>query len=421
MTDKVLASTFPSEFRPRADQIEGPRAVIASSGISLRLWRLYAQFWLICLVFPVLYLAQTRLPPARLVLAIGGLVLFVGAYTWFMWPHPASRPNGIRPGTHTPWLVFGGLILLVLVLSLANGAAFVWLLVGVSAVAGVAFTPRRAFVVVLVLTLATLGLGVALSGGLQQTDWLELVPLVLLVRGLGLDMAGLTRLSEALREIHQARGELARQAVTEERLRLARDLHDLLGHTLSLIALKSELAGRLVDTEPVHAAQEIREVEQEARRALREVRQAVAGYRQPTLRGELDGARQLLEAAGVGCSIEPAAAALPPEIDAVLAWTVREGVTNVIRHSRARHCAIRITSKLSSAAVEVINDDEAEAQPLISTNPSGTGLSGLAERVAALSGQIEAGALGLPGRRGFRLWVSVPFGGRATIGAARDP
>ena len=421
MMEKVLENSPQLGFSAPVDPFDEPRLVVASSGISARLWRLYAQFWLICLLFPVLYLAQTRLTPDRLAMAIGGLALYISAYTWFMWPHPASRPIGIRPGTRTPGLVFGGLILLVLVLSLVYGAAFLWLLVGVSAVAGVALTPRSAFVVVLVLTLATLGLGVGLSGGLRQTDWLELVPLVLLVRGLGLDMAGLTRLSEALRELHQARGELARQAVTEERLRLARDLHDLLGHTLSLIALKSELAGRLVDTEPVHAAQEIPELEHEARRALREVRQAAAAYRQPTLRSELDGARQLLEAAGVVCSIEPAAATFLPAVDAVLAWTVREGVTNVIRHSRARHCTIRVTSGPSSAAVELINDDEAEAQPLDRTNPPGTGLSGLAERVAALNGQIEAGALNLLGRGGFRLWVSLPFGGNAAIRTVREP
>ncbi len=420
MLPKIMRSTSYDPHSARAGQPSDPLAVVASSGISLRLWRLYAQFWLVCLLFPALFLAQTPLPPVRLFLAISGLAFFIGTYTWFMWPHPASRPSGVRPGIHTPVLVFGGLALLVLVLSLAYGAAFLWLFVGVSAVAGVALTPRSAFVVVLVLTLTTLGLGVGLSGGLRQTDWLQLVPLVLLVRGLGLDMAGLTRLSEALREIHQARGELARQAVTEERLRLARDLHDLLGHTLSLITLKSELAARLVDTEPVRAAQEIRDVEQEARRALREVRQAVTGYRQPTLRGELDGARQMLEAAGLVCDIEPAAAAFPPAVDAVLAWTVREGVTNVIRHNRAHHCTIRVTDAPSGATVEVINDDDADAQHSAAANPLGSGLSGLAERVAALSGQIEAGGLDLPGRRGFRLWVSVPFGGSADDGAERE-
>jgi two-component system sensor histidine kinase DesK len=149
---------------------------------------------------------------------------------------------------------------------------------------------RSAFAAVIVLTLLTLFISVGISGGIAVSDWLHILPLVLLVRGLGLDMIGIVRLSSALREVHAARAELERMAVIEERLRLARDLHDLLGHTLSLIVLKSELAGRLVAQEPSRAAQEMHEVEQVARKTLREVREAVAGYRQPRLISELDGA-----------------------------------------------------------------------------------------------------------------------------------
>jgi two-component system sensor histidine kinase DesK len=138
-------------------------------------------------------------------------------------------------------------------------------------------------------------------------------------------MIGIARLADALRELHAARGELARQAVTEERLRLARDLHDLLGHTLSLIILKSELAGRLLEKEPARAGQEIHEVEREARRALREVREAVAGYRQPTLPSERGGAPDI----GGGDHLYGQAAECYRQPLIVLAWTMREA-TNVI-------------------------------------------------------------------------------------------
>src|SRR6185437_1812303 len=143
------------------------------------------------------------------------------------------------------------------------------------------------------------------------------------------------------RELRRARQELAQLAVTEERLRFARDLHDLLGHTLSLIALKSELAGRLVRLAPERAAVEIGDVEAAARQALYEVREAVAGYRQPTLAGELQAAHEMLDAAGIVLTLDAAPAPLPlrSTVEGMLAWTVREGVTNVIRHSRARHCA----------------------------------------------------------------------------------
>jgi two-component system sensor histidine kinase DesK len=262
------------------------------------------------------------------------------------------------------------------------------------------------------LTLLTLGLGVGISGGIARTDWLRILPLVLLVRGLGLDMAGVARLAVALRELHAARSELARQAVIEERLRLARDLHDLLGHSLSLITLKSELAGRLIEKEPARALREVHEVERVARQALREVREAVAGYRQPTLRGELDGARQMLEAAGITCTIEQRAEALPPATDAALAWAVREGVTNVIRHSRARECVIRVSSENGRAFVEVINDGFRESERDLNHTRTGSGLSGLAERVSALGGQLEAGPWRSEIHPQFRLRVELPIQSR---------
>lgn len=386
-----------------------PREVVASSGISIRLWRLYAQAWLVCLLFPIVFLAQTPLAAVRLLIAVAGLVIFAVTYTWFMWPHPLESEAHARPGSRPSLMLFAGLVALTLFLSMAYGSAFLWLFVGVSAVSGVALSARSAFVTVLVLTLLTLGVGVAISGGIARTDWLHILPLVLLVRGLGLDIVGLVRLSDALRELHATRGELARQAVMEERLRLARDLHDLLGHTLSMITLKSELAGLLIEKEPARAAQEIHEVERVARQALREVREAVAGYRQPTLRSELNGAQQMLEAAGITCTIENSVRALPPATAAVLAWTVREGVTNVIRHSRARQCTIRVSSGNGKASAEVINDGYREQERDLGRTGASSGLSGLTERVIAQGGQIEAGPLPSESNPSFRLWVELPI------------
>jgi two-component system sensor histidine kinase DesK len=250
---------------------------------------------------------------------------------------------------------------------------------------------------------------------------LHIIPLVLLVRGLGLDIAGLERLASALSELHAARRELARLAVIEERLRLARDLHDLLGHNLSLITLKSELAGRLVEAAPARAGAEIQEVERVARQTLREVREAVAGYRQPALQSELDGARQLLDAAGIAWTIEHTAGALPPATDAVVAWVVREGVTNVIRHSRARRCHIQITGVDGTVHAEVINDgyrDYGQDQEG-ARRRSGSGLAGLAERVTAHGGQLEAGPLPAEGTQSFRLWVELPIRRSAATEEAR--
>jgi two-component system sensor histidine kinase DesK len=401
---------------PHSDS-PGQREVVASSGISLRFWRLYAQAWLVCLLFPIVFLVQTPVAPVRLFIAAAGLIIFVIVYTWFMWPHPLNSVVRARSGSPTSHLLFAGLVTLTLFLSLAYGSAFLWLFVGASAVAGVALSTRNAFVAVLALTLLTLGLSVGISGGLASTDWQYVIPLVLLVRGLGLDIFLLARLSDALRELHAVRNELARQAVMEERLRLARDLHDLLGHTLSMIALKSELAGRLLEKDAPQAAQEIHEVESAARQALREVREAVAGYRQPTLHTELEGARQILEAAGITCTIENDIEVLPPIIDAVFAWTVREGVTNVIRHSRARRCIIHVTRENGEAWVEVINDGYHEREHQLAQARTGTGLAGLTERVTTQGGQIEAGPLPAENNPCFRLWVELPI--RNSLAAER--
>jgi two-component system, NarL family, sensor histidine kinase DesK len=387
--------------------MEGSETLVASSGISFHLWRLYQQFWLlVCLLFPVVSLVREPPSPVRLLLVITALVFFATSYTWLMWPHPAS--SAARSRSRSSLVLFVVLIALVVVLSLTYGLAFLWLFIGVSGIAGVLLPVRRAFVAVTILIFLPLVISVGVTGSIASVDWLQLIPLMLLVRGLGLDMIGMTRLSSALRKLHTTQEELARLKVEEERLRMARDLHDLLGHTLSLITLKSKLAGRLVEQEPARAAQEIREVEYVARQALREVREAVAGYRQPRLANEVVSARQLLEAAGIACTLEYTGLELPIASDAVLAWTVREGVTNVIRHSHALHCVIRLNCDHNAARAEVINDGNLRERASSTQGREGLGLSGLTERVTSLGGSIEAGPVRTPDRTGFRLYVELP-------------
>jgi two-component system sensor histidine kinase DesK len=263
--------------------------------------------------------------------------------------------------------------------------------------------------------------------------------------GIGLLMLVLRDLRQRNEELSAARAELAQLAVARERERFARDLHDLLGHSLSVIALKAELAGRLVRERPDDADREIAELEQVARTALGEVREAVSGYRQPTLDDELAGARMALAAAGIEPEVNRASLALAPEAEAVLAWAVREGATNVIRHSRATHCTITIRSDGRRAWVEIVDDGTAaEAGASVSLrSPSGAGagggepastgagggaeapgareagagispshagghgLAGLAERAQAAGGELEAAS---QTEAGFRLAVAVPAG-----------
>ena len=202
--------------------------------------------------------------------------------------------------------------------------------------------------------------------------------------------------TEMVAVLRQTRAELARAAVAQERLRIARDLHDLLGHSLSLITLKAELSRRMMDTDAPGAAREIAELETVARQSLHDVRAAVAGYRRPRLLTELDSARQLLTAAGLECQItSPDALSLPPETDTVLAWAIREGVTNVVRHAQATRAAVRITTGGQGATAEITDNGRGHG------GPAGSGLAGLGERVRQLGGSLIAGPR-RPRDSGFR-------------------
>ena len=237
------------------------------------------------------------------------------------------------------------------------------------------------------------------------------------VVGVGLLLTLMRDLRIRNQELADARAELAHAAVAAERERFARDLHDLLGHSLSVIAIKAELAGRLLPGSPERAAVEVGEVEGVARQALSEVRQAVSGYRQPTLAGELEGARIALSAAGIDSSIEREPVSLDPEVEAVLAWTVREGATNVIRHSGASRCSVTVRADDGDAEVEVLDDGIGNGRVVAGAGGvGGNGLTGLRERAASLRGRIEAGTA--PGG-GYRLAVSVPVSSRATAGDRR--
>jgi two-component system sensor histidine kinase DesK len=235
-----------------------------------------------------------------------------------------------------------------------------------------------------------------------------------IVQGLSVTIIGFTVYSAiAVRRTNRAlvaaRHELARLAVADERSRIARDLHDTLGHSLSVITLKSELAGRLVNEDPARARAEMADVERVARESLAAVRETIGGFRQPSLAAELAGARTALTAAGIEGRVEPAPEGIPPAADAVLGWAVREGVTNVVRHGRSRTATIRVDVADGTAAVDIQNDrvphDGADVAPG-SPDAAGTGLAGLRERVAIVGGQVEAGPLA---EGGFRLYVSVPI------------
>jgi two-component system sensor histidine kinase DesK len=206
--------------------------------------------------------------------------------------------------------------------------------------------------------------------------------------------AAVIQVMRANQALAETRAELARLAAENERIRIARDLHDLLGHSLTTITVKAGLARRLGLADPEGAVAQITEVEDLCRRVLADVRAAVSGYREVTLASELARGRELLRVSGITAHFPTATDVVGPAHQELFGWAVREGVTNVIRHSQARSCEVRV----SPSCVEIIDDGHGSAAP------PGNGLSGLRERAAAAGGGVDAAPAQPTGWR-LRVWV----------------
>jgi two-component system, NarL family, sensor histidine kinase DesK len=365
------------------------------SAISRRRARIGVVLGLLFLAGPVSDLLDSSLGTAHLAALLIGLCVFVALYLSLLPPSPWLERRG--PGAT---LLALGLLIVIAIALLLGGAptSFAALFVYFVAAAGMRLPPRAAVAVTL---LTALGAGSA--GWVHGDSRSAVAATVLTILSIGVLMTAFGRIARANHELRATREELARLAVSEERLRIARDLHDLLGHSLSVIALKSELARKLVEREPTRAAAELDDIQSVTRTALAEVRDAVQGYRRLALAEALESAQIALAAAGIDCALADADVALPADVDAVLAWAVREGTTNVIRHSGALHCAIRVRADSEQAAVEIEDDGSAA-----SATGRGSGLNGLRERAHRVRGELEAGSL--PGG-GFRLRLTVPLAG----------
>jgi two-component system sensor histidine kinase DesK len=292
-----------------------------------------------------------------------------------------------------------------IVLTLLVSGSWAILFTYLAVLSGLHLPPRSAGIVLIGST--ALAFGLSLPNGLAAAlSW------GVSALGIGALMLALGRLIHTNMALQAANERIEQLAVEAERERFARDLHDLLGHSLSVITLKAELAGRLLPARPGEAQRHVRELEEVARAALGEMRETVSGYRRPTLAGELAGARLALDAAGIELRVEQRAPELPGEVEALLAWTVREGTTNVIRHSGARRCEIAIAPAEDDggAATAEVRDD-GRGVPSGAPGGPGNGLEGLRERAAQLAGRVDAGAAA---EGGFRLRVTVPAAGAET-------
>ncbi|WP_422735317.1 sensor histidine kinase [Micromonospora sp. WMMD729] len=343
------------------------------------LWLVAAHtLWLWLLLTPAAAIAHGQVRPAAP--AAAGLVVFALFYLALVAVPVADL--AVRPTVH-----HGGLVVFALLgtgLAVAYGGGpegWLVLFLYVATVGAVAFVrPAWGFGWVGGSVAAIVVIGTAHR--LPAADTAQMALITLLGGTLTLAFARMARLVEELRRTQR---ELARTAVEQERLRFARDLHDLLGHTLSLVVVKAEVVRRLAPTDPQRVVTEATDIERIGRTALAEVREAVTGYRERSFARELDSVRAALADVGIAVTVQGVDRPLGVEADDAFGWVLREGVTNVVRHSRASRCDIEIASDVGETVL-TIRDDGVGGRPQL-----GNGLRGLAERLAQAGGTLHVG------------------------------
>jgi two-component system, NarL family, sensor histidine kinase DesK len=394
-------------------------AAMSRWGIPRRWERTAWLIWLFAmlgfLAYPVGDLVTRGLNQVLVALVLA--LLAVHAATWMrtMWLALATT---VPFRTIVPWLVVDTVVTSGLAFSLHG--QFETLFIYASIAFAVSLPLRWTLPAIAASTAAALlvdlpvPVDVPLNGGVGSVLFGQLS----FVFFLGLMMLFYRRSMLLILELRRARQGLARLAVSEERLRIARDLHDLLGHSLTTISLKSQLALRLAGKD-AQVSQEIADIHDVAQAALIDVRQTVTGYRRTRLADEVQRATALLRSAGITTHVDAQSTDLPPDIESLLGWIVREGCTNIVRHSRARHT--RITLELSSCMAELAIEDDGIGGDF----HAGNGLTGLSERVLAANGSLSFEP---PSRSGFRLLAQIPIlaaeiatgAGTAASGEIRD-
>ncbi|MBI0378422.1 sensor histidine kinase [Streptomyces albiflaviniger] len=373
--------------------------------------------WLFMLTGDVQALFKGRTPLPWL--GGAGVAAFMALYLTTVFTALDER----RRHTRTPLLALAGLAAVTYALGI--GYAGNWLLCFplLSLASGIVLRGGRRKLGPVIITLSvSAGVIAGLRGG--PSDSLTVSYGTMLS---GLVTAAILSLFETVAQLRATRQELARTAVEKERLRFSRDLHDLLGHTMSVVVVKAEAVRRLAPKNLEAALGQAADIEAVGRQALTEIREAVTGYREGSLATELDRARSALDAAGVEAVVRREGPPLAPQTEALLGWVVREGVTNVVRHSGAARCEIEVRSGMDRVRLEITDDGgggvgsratgtNADGGPKTGgpktgsprtggTAIGGTGLKGLAERLATAGGSLESGPAG---RRGFRLVAELP-------------
>jgi two-component system sensor histidine kinase DesK len=341
----------------------------------------FAAIWLFYLLDPLRHAWRTASValPWRLV-TTAALVAFAVGFLWFfVWWRGRRVFTGSPPRPVEVWRVFAAGFALLALAAPGGGQTTLNGLVYLGVAAAMTLPVRQTVVLLLALVGLVLGLPRALPGWSPEDDFVpQLVLACFAAYGIGQVIVRNAQLA-------RAREQLVDLAVSRERERVARDVHDILGHSLTVITVKAELAGRLLETVPgaERARTELADAERLAREALADVRATVSGLREVSLTGELVAARRALEAAGITADLPTAVDVVPARLRQPFAWALREGVTNVVRHSGAGWCGVRLTA----TCVEVRDDGRGPAEDA----GGGSGLAGLRTRAAAAGARLETG------------------------------
>jgi two-component system sensor histidine kinase DesK len=354
----------------------------------------FALIWLFYLLNP-LEAAWEKRDTLSGWIGVVGTVLFALVYaTAFMmlrWNRPEGTPFRISPSRALGASVVTVEVALGVVVCAAIGQPGTATAVYVAVISMICLPAVLAWPVVLVVA------GTTYSATLLVDGWTKDTGILFGTLVAALAIWGISQAINRNIEVLAVREENARLALEDERNRFARDLHDILGHSLTVITVKAELAQKLFDVDPERARAEVTDLERLSRDALADVRRAVEGYRELTLPGELARARMALEAAEIEAHLPNSTDDVPSSLRELFAWTIREGVTNVVRHSRARTCTVTLTA----TSAEVADDGRG---PDGGAPYTGNGLHGLRERAAAVGATVVTTAR----QPGFSLKVVVP-------------
>ncbi|WP_330178912.1 sensor histidine kinase [Nocardia sp. NBC_01503] len=361
-----------------------------------RLGWVFAAVWSVYLIAPLrtawaLDTAAARVYTLTVIIAFG--LAYIGSY-WYLLRSPSIGPIWPSPPRRTIFLMLAvQLAFLVAIAVTLHGQAA---RLGIYLASFIAFTLPipQGIATLSVVMLATSVVPQLIAGSPPDYDTLESMAMAAFAVG------GIRQLIQRNQQLNIARLQLTELAIAEERLRVGRDVHDILGHSLTVITVKTELAQRLLEVDPERAKQELADVERLARESLAGVRSTVGGLREVSLAGELGSARTALRAAEIEADL-PDSDTLPARHSVVFGWVLREAVTNIVRHSGARHAIVRVTP----TSIEVSDDGGG-----LGDAGYGSGLTGLSERVRAAGGALTVANRPEGGLRVLASFPAEPMG-----------